>query len=223
MAWPYYWGSLTSHGKQDNCQTIGRPPFWYPYWRRTNQKSAPSSYRPISLTSCIGKRVERMINERLNWWLEHNNIITPWQAGFRSNYATEDQLIRLTQYIHNWFQLNKDTIAVFVDLEKVYDKIWRQGLFIKMRDAGMYRWISNFLTDRTIATQNRRNDISKRVTQGRDTTRQRTQLHPLHAVYQWHCEVLPRHTYNPLCRWPCALVNQRKHVQCTSQRQHKPA
>ena len=68
-----------------------------------------------------------MINERLNWWLEHNNIITPCQAGFRSNYTTEDQLIRLTQKIQNGFQMNKDTIAVFVDLEKAYDKVWRQG------------------------------------------------------------------------------------------------
>ena len=44
--------------------------------------------------------------------------------------------------------MNKDTIAVFVDLEKAYDKVWRQGLFIKMSDAGiysnMYRWIKNF-------------------------------------------------------------------------------
>ena len=35
--------------------------------------------------------------------------------------------------------------------------VWRQGLFVKMRDAGihsnMYRWINNFLTDRTIAIQ----------------------------------------------------------------------
>ena len=53
--------------------------------------------------------------------------------------------------------MNKDMIAVFVDLETAYDKVWRQGLFINMRDAGMhsnmYRWIKNFLTDRTIATQ----------------------------------------------------------------------
>ena len=28
---------------------------------------APSSYRLISVTSCIGTLVERMINERLNW------------------------------------------------------------------------------------------------------------------------------------------------------------
>ena len=79
----------------------------------------------ISLTSCIGKLLERMINERLNWWLEHNNIITPCQAGFRSNYTTEDQLIRLTQKIQNGFQMNKNTIAIFVVLENAYDKVWR--------------------------------------------------------------------------------------------------
>ena len=78
-----------------------------------------------------------MINERLNWWLEHNNIVTPCQAGFRSNYTTEDQLMRLTQKMQNGFQMNKDTIAVFVDLEKAYDKVWRQGLFIKMRDGNI--------------------------------------------------------------------------------------
>ena len=53
--------------------------------------------------------------------------------------------------------MNKDTIAFFVDLEKAYDEVWRQGLFVNMRDSGihsnMYRWITNFLTDRTIATQ----------------------------------------------------------------------
>ena len=63
-----------------------------------------------------------MINERLNRWLEHNNIITPCQAGFRSNYTREDQLIRLTQNIQNGFQMNKDTIAVFVDLERPMTK-----------------------------------------------------------------------------------------------------
>ena len=70
--------------------------------------------------------------------------------------------------------MNKDTIAVFVDLEKAYDKVWRQGLFIKMRDAGihsnMYRWINNF------SHPNRRSDINKRVPQGRDTTTQGSSL-----------------------------------------------
>ena len=43
----------------------------------------PSNYRPISLTSCFCKTMERMINTRLVWFLEKNNILTKYQSGFR--------------------------------------------------------------------------------------------------------------------------------------------
>ena len=43
------------------------------------------SYRPISLTSCVGKLMEKCINTRLVWHLEKSNIITPEQAGFRQH------------------------------------------------------------------------------------------------------------------------------------------
>ena len=129
-----------------------------------------------------------MIKERLNWWLERNNIITPCQAGFRSNYTTDDPLIRLTPKIQNGFQINKDTIAAFVDLEKAYDKVWRQGVFIKMRDAGIHSNIVPMEKERSHGQNNshpnRRSHINKRVPKGRDTTRELTQLQPLHAVHQ---------------------------------------
>ena len=46
-----------------------------------------TNYRPIALTSCLCKTMERMINNRLNFYLESDNIIPEHQSGFRKKKA----------------------------------------------------------------------------------------------------------------------------------------
>ena len=59
----------------------------------------PSNYRPISLMSCVCKTMERMIDARLVWFLEKNNVLTKYQSGFEKGLTTTDQLIRLESFI----------------------------------------------------------------------------------------------------------------------------
>ena len=116
-----------------------------------------SSYRPISLTSCLGKLAERMTNARLYWWLESNKILDVHQAGFRTGQRTEDLLFRMSQRIIDGFHEKKSTVGVFVDLQQAYDRVWRKGLLKKMQDYGihgnLYKWIKDFLSDRLIQTK----------------------------------------------------------------------
>ena len=114
----------------------------------------PSNYRPIALTSQLGKIMERMVNDRLVYWLEMRNILYSYQTGFRQRRGTMDPVVTLEESIRK-AQVNKETIlAVFFDIEKAYDMVWREGLLIKLRQMGikgrMFQWVKDFLSGRRI-------------------------------------------------------------------------
>ena len=125
------------------------------------------SYRPISLTSCVGKVAERMVNRRLYWWLEDQGLLTDEQAGYRAASRTEDQLFRMMQSIQDGFQEGASTTAVFVDFQQAYDRVWKKGLLLKMQRMGIkgkiYSWVKDFLSDRTIQTKVNNNISEKKV------------------------------------------------------------
>ena len=88
----------------------------------------PNNYRPIALTSCICKTLESMINERLVWYIEKNNIITEFQSDFRHQRSTNDHLVRVETFIREAFIKKEHLVAVIFDLEKAYDTTWKYGI-----------------------------------------------------------------------------------------------
>ena len=113
------------------------------------------SYRPISLTSCMGKLLEKIVATRLSYILEQRGLLNDAQAGFRPNRNTSDQVLRLTQsatdQIHQKSGGNA-TIATFYDCEKAFDKVWRKGLLFKMQQLDIpyqyIRYVRSFLSGR---------------------------------------------------------------------------
>ena len=98
-----------------------------------------SRYRPIALTSTIGKWFERLIVNRLSWWLEAKSLLRMWQAGIRKRRCTTDQCLRLSQFVCDGYQsTNKErTVLMLFDYSKAYDTVWRTGLHQKMPDIGV--------------------------------------------------------------------------------------
>jgi hypothetical protein len=82
------------------------------------------SYRPIALTSCLAKVMERMAAKRLQHLAESRGMLNSDQSGFRSQWLTEDQVIRLFQAISDGFQAKKPsnrTVLALLDFSKTYN------------------------------------------------------------------------------------------------------
>jgi len=113
------------------------------------------SFRPISLTSCVVKLLERMISNRLYTMAENNKWIINEQAGFRKGLCCEDQCIRLVQRISDGFQQKPPlrTVIALFDYSKAYDRTWRERLLQKMMELGIpmqfVHWVAAFLRTRT--------------------------------------------------------------------------
>lgn len=119
---------------------------------KKGEKDIPSNYRPISLISCIGKVMERVIFKHIYNYLHENNLIYKNQSGFLPGHSTVYQLIDIYNQICKAFDEKKSTCMVFCDIFKAFDRVWHKGLIFKLKQYGisgnLLNWLSHYLTNR---------------------------------------------------------------------------
>jgi hypothetical protein len=117
-----------------------------------NNKSDPKNYRPISVTPCLMRLYEKIINSRFQNYLDSNKIIIKQQSGFRKERQTKDNLIFLAQKAIESVNKKFKAIAIFFDIQAAFDKVWHHGLIFKLAKIGLplylIEWIVEFLNNR---------------------------------------------------------------------------
>ena len=103
------------------------------------------NYRPISLTPCLCKLMEKMVNSRITWYLEKNSLISVHQSGFRPNRSTTDNLVILENGIQSAICNRQHFIGVLFDIQKAYDTAWRHGILRKLHEFGLRGNLSFFM------------------------------------------------------------------------------
>jgi len=115
-------------------------------------KLKDDSYRPISLLNTLSKLLERVILIRTRSWINKNNLLSKYQCGFRNFRQTRDQIIRMMQDALKSFNNNEYMGAIFIDIEKAFDKVWHKGLLYELEQhkipSYLGKWLKSYLTGR---------------------------------------------------------------------------
>lgn len=112
------------------------------------------SYRPISITSYIGKVFEKLIASRLESFFNDTGVEDEHQEGFTKKRNTVRYLNHLDNDIRDELKKKYTVICLFIDFEKAFDSVWKKGLMKKLADVGIksnvWRLLDSFLFNRKI-------------------------------------------------------------------------
>ena len=99
------------------------------------------------------KVLEKLVHNRLYFYLEHNDFLPMYQYGFRKGISTMDQLLHLEHHICLALIQRKVLIIVYVDFQGAFDRVPHIELLYKLAQLGirgvMLGWLRDFLTRRS--------------------------------------------------------------------------
>ena len=90
----------------------------------------PSNYHGISLLSNISKLFEKVILAKLQ---SPTPSLNPLQGGFHSGYSPIHTAFVLQEAIQSIRESGKKAYVAMLDVEKAFDTVWHQGLFVKLQ------------------------------------------------------------------------------------------
>ena len=113
-----------------------------------------ANYRPISLSSCLSKLFENCVKSRFEKKLSRVRKENLRQSAYKKKRGTQENVLKLTEDVVNAFNKRECVLGVFLDVSGAFDKVWKEGLVIKIVRWGvglkLTRIISNFLTSRSL-------------------------------------------------------------------------
>jgi hypothetical protein len=122
------------------CPQSWRDAVIVPILKPSKPQGQLDSYRPIALTSCLAKVMERMVAKRLQHLAESCGMLNSDQSGFCPQRSTEDQVIKLSRAISDGFQAKKPpnrTVLALLDFSKAFNKVWWADLLAMMLRKGV--------------------------------------------------------------------------------------
>jgi len=113
----------------------------------------PKAFHPIVLLNTLGKLIEKLIAEQLQFTAASNNFIHPSQLGSLKFKSTADAGIALTHIVRSGWAKGKATSSLAFDISQFFPSLNHRFLVLILEKAGLdpkvVSFFSNYLTQRS--------------------------------------------------------------------------
>ena len=106
---------------------------------KKDSKNLIKNYQPISFFPIFSEVSDRLIYNSLCKYFIQNKFFTECHSGFMLGDSCVAQLLSITHEIYKGFDYNPsvDKRGVFLDILKAFDKVWHDGLILKLQTYGI--------------------------------------------------------------------------------------
>jgi hypothetical protein len=119
---------------------------------KKGSRNEPGNYRPVSLTSQIGKLFESIIRDAIVSHLESNGLIFDSQHGFRRGRSCLSNVLTFLDKATRLIDEGEACDAIYLDFAKAFDTVPIERLLMKVENHGitgkLLKWIGEWLKDR---------------------------------------------------------------------------
>lgn len=144
------------------------PKDWSNYITILIPKPENKGFRPIALASNILKLLERIIKNRLEWFVEKSYIIPQSQYGFRKQKSTQDSTTLLATRAYLSLSKKQVFAALMLDIEGAFDNVVPDILINDLIDlnisSNIISFIQNIIRSRNISFYVNKKHVADRTT-----------------------------------------------------------
>ena len=108
-----------------------------PIPKKGKDQRDPLQNRCITIMCCVAKLYSRILNSRLQKFLETNKLLVEEQNGFRASRSCIDHIFVLCTILRNRKLSGQETFLTFIDFQKAFDSVDRNFLLYKMLQIGI--------------------------------------------------------------------------------------
>ena len=120
---------------------------------KKGDKQDIQNYRPIAVLSVFSKILEKIMYNRLLYYLKKFKILTDEQNRFRDNKSTTTACHTFIEQVQQALDNNLHAVGIFLDLTKAYDVLNHDILLYKLESYGvrgiLNTWFKSYLSGRS--------------------------------------------------------------------------